>query len=1477
MATEVKTVLVKWGADTTGYQASLNKIKSSTNDIDAALKKIKNSILGFAGAYIGFEAIRNGFSGLTKSVVGFDTQFANVTTLIPKGTYNLEQLKRQLLELPGNLGSVEEKTKALYWALSSGIQAADAVKFVGDSAKLAKAGVMELEKSVDVLTSILNAYGMQASESARVSDILFQVIKDGKVTGEQLAGALGSVIPTAAQMGVSIEEVGAAIATMTQSGISGDEAVTALNQTLLSIIGPTDKAAKYAKQLGIDMSYAGVEGAGGLQQYLMKLKDATGGNIEILNQLFPNVRALKGVLSLTGEQAKIYTKELIAMKTATGTTAEAFDKQQKAISAVFDALKNDIESTLIETLLPVFQNLANYIKNNKDEIAAFAKNLITEFKNIIEVVQSLLPVIKTVSIAFAGMFVANKIADGMNLALKGIQGFTATIGKILPESFAGSFAKITDTTKFWSAGMSKEFAMLASIGAGIAVTIAIAFREAMAMIIAEIDAQIARIQGDAKKESDNFAKIREIRLKGTAEEKKAATEMLNWSGKMADLAVKKIAESEKYYSDMKAIALGKQLEINKKSVESTLARIKAEDEALSKVEAIRKSGTAEEKKRIDELIAKYGDQRKSVVQVAVEYDKQSEKIKKDLEKAKVATEKAAEAQAEFNKELAQFSNQIGVLNIDDLNKETLLLNTIWGQSQEQIKGNTELIEKMRQTVINLTDKYKRMSTDVPESLGNLKDALSGLYMAQVPVSTQVDDLALNSIPQLNWELDDYILQIQRSIEADLKAAEKKKALEEANKSLADVFNSLSQTIGQSIGALEAIGLISQKTAGALNGLSGGINTIGAGFNAIQQANKTGGFLGTLGKISGAISIATGALSIFSSVLSIFKRKSGELKETERILRGIGIASKDLAKKLEAEAKAIGGVDSAARAFNNNLAAIIKSNEKLIDVKNLDKWVAKVRETFSTLERGHGSAAEAFANFSASFEAIIPVFEKLGLVGSAAFTGLILEAEEFSKRFGMTVEAVEEFKKKIMEAGYEGYKAFKEAIDTTAILTDIEKLNSELNKAQSEAAKQSTELEKNLAKLRAERDKMKAEMVALKAKIAATTDKTERARLEEELAGLKEQYAEINKEITATVEEQKNLFNTEEIKNLQTELENLQNKYKGIKDIAAIFGAGTIDVFEQMYQLEQKVAKNPELTNAIKGWQEAFIALSSTTRLTQEQFNEFGKVSVAEYNKLIDARFTDAEALKLIAPQLQQLAMLQGSYGYMVDESTAALIEQARQQGLITAGVKTDGQIIGEGFEGLGKIIKTDLVDAIETLGDTIKSSIGGALNGIKTDITSTTTTMGNQFTNAANVAITGINKIHGEFSGLNKDITAITKNVGELQKVDLTNLIPDGGLNLGLKDELPKFARGGDMMVKGIGGIDSQVVSLRATPGETISVRNPGGSGTDSYSTSNITFANTIMARSTDLFEMANTMNKIADRNILGFRDRVTKISREAA
>ena len=105
-------------------------------------------------------------------------------------------------------------------AASSGIDFEELLPFSQIAEKVAVAGKTEMKTVIDTFTSYIDAYQGKVEDLNKVSNAMFQGVKYGKETFDQLNTSLGKLIPVAAQAGVSMEEVIAGISTLTRVGVS---------------------------------------------------------------------------------------------------------------------------------------------------------------------------------------------------------------------------------------------------------------------------------------------------------------------------------------------------------------------------------------------------------------------------------------------------------------------------------------------------------------------------------------------------------------------------------------------------------------------------------------------------------------------------------------------------------------------------------------------------------------------------------------------------------------------------------------------------------------------------------------------------------------------------------------------------------------------------------------------------------------------------------------------------------------------------------------------------------------------------------------------------------------------------------------------------------------------------------------------------------------------------------------------------------
>ena len=344
-ANEIKTMATKAGASVKTLE---KKSVSSAKRMTTSFSKLSR-VLGPLGLGAGIGGLILGIGKLTKSVAGFETAMAEVSTLVDTSVTDMGKLNDAVLDLTTKVPqNAVEISKGLYQTISAGITDVNDALFVLESAsRAATAGLTDTLTAVDVGTTIINAYGKSVKDINEINDILFNTVKEGKTRFDLLASSIGRAAPIAAQAGISFEELTAATATLTKGGISTEEAMTAIRATLVQVLKPSGDAVQIAKELGLEFNSTALK-AKGLSGFLEDVIDKTDGNIESITGLFGNVRALVGVLSLAGEQSEEFARILETNKNAAGAADEAFEKMNVTAENQWKLFKNQLNKQVLE-------------------------------------------------------------------------------------------------------------------------------------------------------------------------------------------------------------------------------------------------------------------------------------------------------------------------------------------------------------------------------------------------------------------------------------------------------------------------------------------------------------------------------------------------------------------------------------------------------------------------------------------------------------------------------------------------------------------------------------------------------------------------------------------------------------------------------------------------------------------------------------------------------------------------------------------------------------------------------------------------------------------------------------------------------------------------------------------------------------------------------------------------------------------------
>lgn len=333
-------------------QKKLTEYGQKMKDVSQKMNNVSNQMLKFSGAILGIGV------AITKIGIDFDTGMRKVKTIADETQISIKQLSDSTLELSSQYGIANtEVANALYETLSAGVETGKSINFLNDAIKNSVGGFTDVTTSVNTLTNILNAYGLETEKATIISDKLLVLQKLGKTTIDNFGDTIGRVAPLAAQANVSVDELLSSITALTKGSIKDKEAITAMKAAISNIIKPSAEATKAAKRLGINFSASGLK-AKGFAEFLELVMKRTNGNTETLAKLFGSVEALNAVMLLTSKKgSKDFKEALEAMEQSAGTTDKAvadMDGTGRTLAETINSIRN--------TATVTFQSLESGIK-----------------------------------------------------------------------------------------------------------------------------------------------------------------------------------------------------------------------------------------------------------------------------------------------------------------------------------------------------------------------------------------------------------------------------------------------------------------------------------------------------------------------------------------------------------------------------------------------------------------------------------------------------------------------------------------------------------------------------------------------------------------------------------------------------------------------------------------------------------------------------------------------------------------------------------------------------------------------------------------------------------------------------------------------------------------------------------------------------------------------------------------------------------
>ena len=313
-----------------GVKAGLHEVESAGgNDVAQATGLGTKAMLG-----LGVAAVAAGAKAVDMAA-NFQQQMVRLTTAAGESSGNLKMVSDGVLQIAASTGtSTKDLAAGMYMVESAGFHGTDALTVMKAAAQGAKIENADLGTVSNALTTAMKDMHAPASSAATVMSQMVSAVGQGKMTMDDLAGALHSVLPNASALGISFPQVAGALATMTAQGVSADQAADNLNHTIVKLAAPTASMTQQMASYGLNAADVAKQlGSKGLTGTMSELVDA------ITSHMGPAGTTLRSAFNQSQAAAADANRMLQQMPASIQGIAEKFASGQITLAQWRTALK----------------------------------------------------------------------------------------------------------------------------------------------------------------------------------------------------------------------------------------------------------------------------------------------------------------------------------------------------------------------------------------------------------------------------------------------------------------------------------------------------------------------------------------------------------------------------------------------------------------------------------------------------------------------------------------------------------------------------------------------------------------------------------------------------------------------------------------------------------------------------------------------------------------------------------------------------------------------------------------------------------------------------------------------------------------------------------------------------------------------------------------------------------------------------------
>ncbi|MEH6861547.1 phage tail tape measure protein [Bacillus velezensis] len=352
--------MADWSRRSQQARNDMDQMGRSSANLSKQMGLIQKASLAVGGAVVA------GIGVSVKKAADFEEAMSRVKAISGATGQDFEDLKNIAAKMGAETKyTAVEAAEGLQYLAMAGFSVKAQVGSLPAVLNLAAASGEGLGRSADIVSNIMTGFGIKAEDSGHAVDVLVKAMTTANTDLPQLGDAMKFVAPVAHSLGYSIEDTATAVAKMSDAGIQGSMAGTALRASLLHLTNPVGQSAKAMKKYGIEVkdAHGNLKPIPELVGHISKqFEGMTSAQKTAAAAQLVGVEAASGFVTLLGVGEKGLRNYSKTLKEAGGTADKVAKTQMDNLKGSFEQFTSALDGlgiALGNEFLPTFRKIVD--------------------------------------------------------------------------------------------------------------------------------------------------------------------------------------------------------------------------------------------------------------------------------------------------------------------------------------------------------------------------------------------------------------------------------------------------------------------------------------------------------------------------------------------------------------------------------------------------------------------------------------------------------------------------------------------------------------------------------------------------------------------------------------------------------------------------------------------------------------------------------------------------------------------------------------------------------------------------------------------------------------------------------------------------------------------------------------------------------------------------------------------------------------